>query len=291
MLAGLKKYKKYISKAKGQSAPSSLSDDKPIIGPELNFAASEAYKMLRTNLMLSLAGNRECQIIGITSAIKSEGKSTTALNTAYTIAENKKRVLLIEADMRLPTLSKRVDCERTPGLSNVLVDQYDIRQVIQKTDLHDNLYLLTAGDIPPNPSELLDSDKMRFILDECRQAFDTIIIDLTPVTIVADATIVGKLCDGVVVVVAEGYCSKKILKEAINQLNMANVKILGFVMTKSGASNKKYYYKKYYKGYYRNYYKKRGYYEYGYGSGYGRSAYASSRAKASTQNASRNEDK
>ena len=130
------------------------------IGDNLTFAAAEAYKLLRTNLNFSIPESKGCKVIGVTSALRGEGKSTTAVNMAYTMAQAGGKVLLIEADLRLPTLSKRLHVKPKPGLSNLLVGQCSGNDIIQKSELLSNLWVITAGDIPPNPAELLGSEPM-----------------------------------------------------------------------------------------------------------------------------------
>ena len=130
--------------------------------------------------------------------------------------------------------------------------------MIKRTDLHQNLYVLPAGEIPPNPSELLGSERMKVSLDVLRKDFDYILLDLPPVNAVSDPLIASKLADGMILVVRQNYSNKRSLAEAVRQLRFVDAKILGFVMTSSdsGAKGNKKYYKKYYK-------------QYGYGYGYG----------------------
>ena len=232
-----------------------------LLGDHLSFAASEAYKLLRTNLMFALTGTEsDCHVVGITSSVRGEGKSTTTLNLACSIAEAGQYVLVIEADMRLPTLAKRLGIDGSKGISNLLVGMSKGSEVMQRSSLHPNLYVLPAGEIPPNPSELLGSDRMKVTMDVLKKDFDYILLDLPPVTAVSDPLVVSKLVDGMVLVVRQNYSNKRSLTEAVRQLQFVDAKILGFVMTDSdtGPNGRKKYYKKYYK-------------QYGYGYGYGAS--------------------
>ena len=213
------------------------------IGSNLTFAAAEAYKLLRTNLEFSLPTNKKCKIIGVTSALRGEGKSTTSVNIAYTMAQRGGKVLLIEADMRLPTLSKRLHIHQKPGLSNLLVGQCSGNDVIQSSELISNLWVVTAGDIPPNPAELLGSHNMAITIEAVADVFDVIVIDLPPVTAVSDALILSKLTDGMIVVVRQDYCDRGAVDEVVRQLRFVDAKILGFVMT--GADTQKKGYKRY----------------------------------------------
>ena len=218
-------------------------ETKKTIGANLNFAAAEAYKLLRTNLAFSLPVKDGCQIIGVTSALRGEGKSTTAINIAYTIAQTQKNVLLIEADLRLSTIAKRLQLRAKPGLTNLMIGQYSGNDVLQKSGLHPNLWVITAGDTPPNPAELLGSKPMEVTLKAMSELFDVIVMDLPPVTAVTDALVVSKHLDGMLVVVRQDYCDRAAVDEAVRQLRFADTKILGFVMT--GANTQKKAYKRY----------------------------------------------
>lgn len=221
------------------------------IGPNLNFAAAEAYKLLRTNIMFALPDEKKCRIIGVTSSCSGEGKSTTSLNLANMLAEAGEWVLLVEADMRLPTVSRRLGIKNAPGLSNLLVGLSDGRDVIQSSGLHERMRVLTSGDIPPNPSELLGSKQMQDLLKDYSNDFDFIVLDLPPVTAVSDALVISKLADGMVMVVRQNYASRRMLGDAMRQLQYVQAKVLGFVMTHSDAVGRggKYHYKKYGYGY------------------------------------------
>lgn len=213
------------------------------IGRNLTFAAAEAYKLLRTNLEFSLPADSKCRVIGVTSALRGEGKSTTSVNMAYTMAQSGGKVLLIEADLRLPTVAKRLCIKPKPGLSNLLAGQCSGNDILQRSGLIDNLWVSTAGDIPPNPAELLGCQYMKQTIEAMRGVFDVIIVDLPPVTAVSDALIVSKLVDGMIVAVRQDYCDRGAVDEAVRQLRFVEAKILGFVMT--GADTQKKGYKRY----------------------------------------------
>lgn len=210
------------------------------IGTNLSFAAAEAYKLLRTNLEFSLPAADGCQIIGVTSALRGEGKSTTSINIAYTMAQTGKRVLLVEADLRLSTIARRLRIHVKPGLTNLMVGQCSGNDVLQKSGLNPNLWVITAGDTPPNPAELLGSNPMAVTLKTMAKIFDIIIVDLPPVTAVSDALIVSKLLDGMIIVVRQNYCDRAAVDEVVRQLRFADAKILGFVMTGADTQKKSY---------------------------------------------------
>ena len=218
-------------------------DTRKPLGSNLNFAAAEAYKLLRTNLDFSLPGEKKCKVIGVTSALRGEGKSTTAVNIAYTMAQSGGKVLLVEADLRLPTLAKRVSAKVRPGLSNLLVGQCSGNDALQHSGLIQNLWVMTAGDIPPNPAELLGSDNMAATINALADVFDVMILDLPPVTAVSDALIISRLVDGMLVVVRQDYCDRHSVDEVVRQLRFVDGRILGFVVT--GADTQKKNYKRY----------------------------------------------
>ena len=245
---------------------SSNTQETVLFGKDLPFAASEAYRLMRTSLIFSLPGNeRKCKVIGITSANAGEGKSTTALNLAYMLAEAHNQTLLIEADMRLPTISKRLGLNRSPGLSNVLVG-IGGKDAVQPSGIEERLRVIAAGDIPPNPSELLGSVNMKKLIEALSTTVNFIVLDLPPINEVSDALVVSQYTDGVVMVVRQNYASRRAVGDAMRQLEHVNAKVLGFVMTASTTGIKGPYKK--YK--YKKYGKPRPGYGYGYGYAYAR---------------------
>ena len=229
-------------------------------GPNLNFAATEAYKLLRTNIMFSFSEENQGHVIGVTSSVQSEGKSSTACNMAYVLSESGAKVLLLEGDLRKPTLASKLGLARSPGLSNLLITKGDFRELIQHCPLTPAVDVITSGDIPPNPSELLGSSRMEKLMDQLRKEYDYIVLDLPPVTVVSDALSVSRMIDGVVMVVRSGVSDRQMMSEAVRQLNMVDVRIIGFVYRDQDDGKKKYgykYSKKYYK-YYHEYAKKPG---------------------------------
>lgn len=220
-------------------------------GDDLSFAVSEAYRLMRTSLVFSLPGNSEhrAHVIGITSANAGEGKSTSALNLAYMLAEAQNQTVLIEADMRLPAITKRLRLNPTPGLSNLLVGLGG-KNVVQPSGIEDRLRVISAGDIPPNPSELLGSDNMKKLIGALSTTVDYIVIDLPPINEVSDALVVSQFTDGIVMVVRQNYTRQRDVSEAIRRLENADAKVLGFVMTHcTNGINKKYKYSGYNKSY------------------------------------------
>ena len=196
-------------------------------GNNLDFASTEAYKLLRTNLSFSLPDKEGGKIIGITSPCPQDGKSTTSLNLSYALAETGHSVLLIDADMRRPSIAKTLELPAAPGLSNILVDSKE--NAFHEKVMHEKLTVLLSGDIPPNPSELITSAKMQNLLSELAAKYDYVIVDLPPVNAVSDPIAVSKYIDGMIIVVRHGFSRRKDVVEAIRQLKMVNAKIFGFV--------------------------------------------------------------
>lgn len=239
----------------------SVDENRKTLHQNLDFTATEQYKLLRTNLGFTLPANEKCPIIGVTSSIRGEGKSTTSINLSYVLAEKGSKVLLIDSDLRLPSVAKKMELDQKRGLTDFLMGKGgDINDF--RSDLLETWYVLPAGTIPPNPSELLGSSRMQALLEEFRKTFDYIVLDLPPVNLVSDAMSVSGYITGMVVVAREEYIEKKDLKACFRQLELSGVKILGCVMTcakrKSGSYSKyskykRYKYYKYYSHYYGHY--------------------------------------
>lgn len=226
----------------------SSAGDKKTLHQNLEFAATEQYKLLRVNLEFTLPVDQKCPIIGITSSMRGEGKSTTAINLSYVLAEKGARVLLIDGDLRLPSVAKKMGIQTSPGLTDLLMGKGAQISDFQSSLLK-NWYILPSGNIPPNPSELLGSRRMDAVLETLKGNFDYIVIDLPPVNIVSDALSIANLITGMVVVVREDYTEKKELEHCFRQLKLSNVKVLGCVMNDSKANGNGYAKYKKYKSY------------------------------------------
>lgn len=239
-------------KTKSKSPSFSMTETTKTLHKNLEFTATEQYKLLRTNLSFTLPADVKCPIIGVTSSMRGEGKSTTAVNLSYVLAENGSKVLLIDGDLRIPSIAKKMGIESNPGLTDLLMGR-EIPMGAFKTEILDNWYIVPSGDLPPNPSELLGSSRMETLLSGLSQKFDYIIIDLPPVNIVSDAMAISKLTAGMVVVIREDYSEKKELEKCFRQLKLSGAKVLGCVMNGAKSGKSSYgKYRKYYK-YYRYY--------------------------------------
>jgi capsular exopolysaccharide synthesis family protein len=179
-------------------------------GKELDFASAEAYNLLKTNISFSIPDTLTGKVIGITSPCPQEGKSTTSINLCYAIAEAGHTVVLVDSDMRRPSVAGALNIPSAPGLSNILAE--DATGAIRKNILSEKMSVITSGDIPPNPSELLGSKRMATALEHLRQEFDYIIIDLPPVNLVSDALSIAGLITGMIVVIREEYTEKRELE-------------------------------------------------------------------------------
>lgn len=223
-----------------------------LVGGDISFAAAEAYKLLRTKLQFSFADENDCHVIGVSSALAGEGKSLSAVNLAYSLSELNKRVLLIDCDMRRPSLPDKLPIERGPGLSNFLSGQCNLRDALQFCGIkgeEDAFVVMAAGKNPPNPVELLSSARMGQMLEHLRKAYDYVILDLPPVGEVSDALAVAKLTDGMLLVVRQNYCNRLAFGSAVRQFEFVDSRILGIIYNFASESNGVYgkkYYKKYY---------------------------------------------
>ena len=234
------------------------ADVRRTLHEHLEFTAKEQYKLLRTNLSFTIPAEIKCPIIGLTSANRGEGKSTTAINLAYVLAENGKRVLLIDGDMRVPSIAKKMELAAAPGLSDLLMEQESLDLSVFRSSVLSNWYIVPSGELPPNPSELLGSRRMENLLNALSEKFDYIVVDLPPVNLVSDALAISKLITGMIVVVKEDHTEKRELEQCYRQLSLSNVKVLGCVLNNAKTGRDTY-------GDYHDYD-----YEYGYGYGYGR---------------------
>jgi len=228
-------------------------EEKKTIGEGLNFASSEAFRLLRTNLLFalpfsSLREGETCRVVGVTSSMSGEGKSTTALNLGYVLAESGKKVLVVESDMRLPTISSRLKLERGAGLSSLLAGLCTEQEAVQPSGIQDRLMVMGSGPTPPNPTELLGSERMKTAVRNLSGDYDFIILDLPPLNEVSDALVTSRLTHGMIMVVRQGYATRSSVGEAMRQMETVGVKVLGFVITYSNSQSAKY--KSYYYGRY-----------------------------------------
>ena len=224
-----------------------------LVGGNISFAAAEAYKLLRTKLLFSFADEKDCHVIGISSAMPGEGKSLTSINVAYSMAQLGKRVLLIDCDLRRPSLTEKLPINKIPGLSDYLAGISTADNLVQVCSLMQDTYVfhvIAPGRIPPNPLELLSSAKMEKMLERLQSTYDYIILDLPPVGEVSDALAIAKNTDGILLVVRQNYCDRIALNTAVRQFEFVDAKLLGTIFNctaeDSSGYKRKYYKRSYY---------------------------------------------
>jgi len=215
---------------------------------------AESYRALRTSLLLSSLGAPP-KVIMVTSALPQEGKTTTSINSAVVLAQKGVRVLLIDADLRRPSIHKTLGMGPRSGLSNVLTGSTTVDQAITRSTILPNLFVLAAGTPPPNPAELLASANMRDVLNELREQYDHIVIDTPPCLSVTDAVVLSPRADAVVLVIRSGQTTKQALRRSRDVLMQVNAKMVGVLLNAVDLRSPDYYYYYEYQGKYARYYR------------------------------------
>lgn len=201
---------------------------------------AEQYRTVRTNIKFASVGEG-VQAILVASASPGEGKSMTAANLAVVYAQHGKSVLIIDADLRKPTVHYTFRVDNFQGLSNVLIGEKTLNEAVISSEV-ENLDILTCGPIPPNPSELLDSKRMNALIEEARSLYDIIFLDTPPILLVTDAQILANVCDGSILVVRSKCTEFEAAQKAIEALKAADGKILGTILNDSDKKESYYYY-------------------------------------------------
>lgn len=215
---------------------------------------AESYRALRTSLLLSNLGAPP-KVIMVTSALPQEGKTTTSINTAVVLAQKGVRVLLVDADLRRPSIHKTLGMGPHSGLSNVLTGSTTLEQAITRTAVLPNLFVLPAGTPPPNPAELLASSNMKDVVDQLKEQFDHIVIDTPPSLSVTDAVVLSPRADAVVLVIRSGQTTKQALRRSRDILMQVNAKVVGVLLNAVDLTSPDYYYYYEYQGKYARYYR------------------------------------
>lgn len=224
---------------------------------DLDFKTKEAYKALRTNVQFC---GDDVKVISITSCVPNEGKSMVSFNLAISMAESGKKVLFVDADMRKSVLIGRYKINKAiKGMTHYLSGFEPLDNVIYNTNVP-HLDMILSGAVPPNPAELLDSDKFSELVERSKKEYDYVIIDTPPIGQVIDPAIVAQKTDGVIFLVSQSNVSYKYAQKQIEQLKKSGCKILGAVLNKVDPEEKG----SYYSGYYGKYYRR----SYGYSHGY-----------------------
>ncbi len=214
---------------------------------------AESYRALRTSLLLSNLGAPP-KVIMVTSARPQEGKTTTSINTAIVLAQKGVRVLLIDADLRRPSIHKALGMGPRSGLSNVLTGSATLQQTISTSPILPNLLVLPAGTPPPNPAELLASSNMRDLVMELRESYDHIVIDTPPTLSVTDAVVLSPRADATILVIRSGQTTKQALRRARDILMQVNAHVAGVLLNAVDLTSPDYYYYYEYQGKYGHYY-------------------------------------
>lgn len=229
-----------LRKSKSQSR-------KYILNEGTKFIITEAYNTARTNLVFALSQTKN-KAISFTSSSPAEGKSTTCLNMAITLASTGAKVLLIDLDLRKPVLHSLLKLNRTVGSSTILSGMCTVSEAICK-NVRPNLDLIPSGPIPPNPAELLSSPNTGKLIEVLRTHYDYILIDTPPVNIVTDSQLLNNYIAGTVFIIRDNYTRHTEIQKALNQIKLANGKVLGFIKTACQVSGGSGYYKNSYYNY------------------------------------------
>jgi capsular exopolysaccharide synthesis family protein len=224
-----------------------------LVSADSRSALAEAYRQLRTSILLSTAGHAPKSLL-ITSSVPSEGKTTTAVNTAISLAQTGAKVLIIDADMRRPRLHSIFQISNEHGLSSILSNQLEEEEILEiiQQDETTNLYLLPSGAVPPNPAELIGSEQMNRLLQIMESNFTHVVVDSPPIASFTDGVLISTMVDGVLLVVHSGKSSRQIVKRARQLLQDVGAKLFGVVLNNvnSRSENNHYYYQSYYNSYY-----------------------------------------
>lgn len=232
------------------------NDPKKMLGPETPFVIKESYNTIRTNLMFTQKGEK-CPVFVVTSPDANNGKTINTVNLAINFAQVGKRTLIIDSDMRNPTIHRMFSIPVKNGLSEILAGLTD-NITVSKTEI-ENLSVLSSGKIPPNPAELLASPRMDKLLTFVKGHYDCVFIDTPPINLVTDATAFAPKATGYVVIVKAGNTDVPEVRAAVDSLKGIGANIVGFILNDAMPSHKKY------SSYYRKYDRK---YKYGYDYGY-----------------------
>lgn len=227
-----------------------MQTDKPVLsGKADNFLRSESYKVVRTNIMFSLPKTDRGKVIGVTSSIPNEGKTTNSINLALTFAQTGAKVVLIDCDLRKPRVHRYMKLELGKGVSNYVCGYAEFEDILHK-NVHTCLDVITAGEYTMNPVEILTSDRFQELVEQLSKSYDYVFIDTPPVSVVTDAVVVAQYCSGIVVVAKAEYTTTDVLDYTIENLRKADSKLLGFILTNIQDKRRPYRYDVYQKQYY-----------------------------------------
>lgn len=225
------KTKRNRQRSKSAGKYGGVKKPQAILSAASPFAYVEAYKTLRTNLEFVSAAN-DIQTIVVTSALAEESKSTTVINLALTLAEGNHSVIIVECDLRKPVMRRYLKLSRqTKGLSSILASNTSLEECVVEIK-ESNISVICAGTVPPNPSELLNHERMQELLEALKEEYDYIILDAPPITVVTDAAILGRIADGAILVIRSKFAQAKTVRLAKQRLESVGVQLLGAVITR-----------------------------------------------------------
>ncbi len=214
-----------------------------ILSKDTSFDVAETYKSIRTNIMFSTTKTESGKIILITSSCPGEGKTTTSINMAITFAQTGAKVILVDCDLRKSRVHRYLQLDRKSGVSNVVCGYTKLDDAIQ-TGVREHLDVLTAGEIPPNPAELLGTTEFKNLLEQLKERYDYIFVDTPPLTVVTDASIIMNNCNGTIIVARENMTTFDMLDVSMSEIARSGTKLLGVILLDSTERQKKYgYYK------------------------------------------------
>lgn len=232
----IKKSNHKIKNQKRRNKKNDFDDKDRIIDDNSQFQTIESYNTLRTNIMFSLPKSETGKKIIITSASPAEGKTTTCINLAITFAKMGLKVLVIDCDLRKPKVHRYLKLDRDKGVSNVLCGFEEFDKTINR-NVRKNLDVITSGEVPSNPAEIISSEEFSKMLSEAERIYDYIFIDSPPVSVVADAVVMSEECSGIIIVVRQDVTNLDLLDETIESLEKSSTKIIGITMIADESSN------------------------------------------------------
>lgn len=206
-----------------------IDEAKRILNEESSFEVVEKYKSVRTNIMFSIPKSDKGKVIVVTSSTPGEGKTTTTINLAITFALTGAKVVLLDCDLRKSRIHRYLKLEKEDGVTNVLCGFSSIEQAVKK-NVRENLDVITSGEIPPNPAELIESGEFGKMIEQLREKYDYVFIDTPPIMVVTDAALAMKESDGVIVIVREDVTTFDLLDNTMNTIKNIGTKILGVIM-------------------------------------------------------------
>lgn len=218
-----------MNNSKNNSKNIDFSPEEMLVCYNKEFGMVEAYKSIRTNIMYSMPRTEGGKVIALTSSTASEGKTTTVINLALTFAQVNAKVLIIDCDLRKPKVHRYLRIERKDGLSNVLCGFSDLKDAI-KVGVKENLDVLTSGEVPPNPAELLQTEAFEKVLEVLKKSYDYIIIDTPPINIVTDAIFPIKHSEGTILLTKKDYTTYDMVEQALEKIRRVDANVIGTIM-------------------------------------------------------------